>query len=174
MLFAPEERGQAHFGEPLGAARRSFYKLRNDGNSKTLGKSSTTCVQGKLSNTMHSREDWLATDGRPIHITNTLDPCMQDANAAPCVRHWKRRKATSNAMDERVWAQFLMAQQQLPDDREKLNTCCEDVDAEGSYFPLADLDSPAVFILREQPWLQPGNSRSQRSVWQGRCRRSGR
>ena len=168
VLFAAEERGKAHFGEPcswwqtedvrllahLGATRGAFYscEIVKHWTGKSCLKPGSLGVMSNFSaQCTELKEGWPQISGEDSKYSG---PLSSSCNCGFRHQTLQTSKAQNFAVEAAVCAQFLKTFPRLPMERGKLNVTRLRGNGEFHFSPLADADSPGHFLFRQQPWLQ--------------------
>ena len=166
LLFASEERGEAHFGEPcswwqstelqlmsnLGAHRGAFYtcEIAKKWGVTNLSKAGSMGVLSNFQLPVSCAVGW----PRINENREYKGPLSAKCSCGTPHDSIKNQRASSAAIHSTVCAEFLSALHRLPEEKGELNTSCSNGLVNAVFSPVQDSDSPALFLLLGQPWLQ--------------------
>ena len=166
LLFASEERGEAHFGEPcswwqsselqlvsrLGAHRVAFYTcdIAKRWGVTQLDKAGSMGVLSNFRLPVSSAAGW----PRISESREYRGPLSAKCSCGAQHESIKSQKASSPAIHATVCAEFPKALHRLPEENGELNTSCSNRLGNAVFSPVQDADSPALFLLSGQPRLQ--------------------
>ena len=166
LLFASEERGEAHFGEPcswwqsselqlmssLGAHRGAFYtcEIAKRWGVSHLNKAGSLGVLSNFRLPVSCAAGW----PRISESREYRGPLSAKCSCGAKQESIKSQKASSPAIHATVCAEFLTALHRLPEEKGELNTSCSNGLGNAVFSPVQDADSPALFLLSGQPWQQ--------------------
>ena len=168
VLFAAEERGKAHFGEPcswwqskevrhlsdLGAIRGAYYtcELVQKWTGKSIARPGSMGVMTNFSaKSAELKEGWPQVNGPGQNYSGPLsNRCDCGFSHTPL----EQTRVQTNAVEPSVCAHLLQALPRLPEGKGVLKGVRLRGNEDGLFSPLTDPDSPGNFLFRQQPWLQ--------------------
>ena len=166
LLFASEECGEAHFGEPcswwqsaelqlmsnLGIHRGAFYtcEIAKKWRVTHLSKAGSMGVLSNFRLPVSCAVGW----PRISESREFEGPLSAKCSCGTQHDSIKSQKVSSPAIHATVCAEFMSALHRLPEEKGELNTSCSNGLGNAVFSPVQDADSLALFLLLGQPWLQ--------------------